>query len=164
MNFSYYFIKRPIFAGVLSIAIFVMGLLAMFKLPIGEYPEVVPPTIVVRATYPGATPEDNRGNRRVTVGTGHQRRGRFALHVFAGDRRRRIDCDGDVQSRHGHGQGTGAGAEPRFAGAAKIAGGSPRSRRHDDQAIARPHDGRPFVFTGQTVTTMFTSAITRRCR
>jgi multidrug efflux pump len=57
MNFSSYFIKRPIFAGVLSIAIFVMGLLAMFKLPISEYPEVVPPTIVVRAEYPGATPK-----------------------------------------------------------------------------------------------------------
>src|SRR5260221_12649787 len=57
MNFSHYFIKRPIFAGVLSIAIFVMGLLAMFKLPISEYPEVVPPTIVVRATYPGANPK-----------------------------------------------------------------------------------------------------------
>ena len=57
MNFSDFFIKRPIFAGVLSIAIFVMGLLAMLKLPISEYPEVVPPTIVVRATYPGATPE-----------------------------------------------------------------------------------------------------------
>ncbi len=56
MNFSYFFIRRPIFAGVLSIAIFVMGLLAMFKLPISEYPEVVPPTIVVRATFPGATP------------------------------------------------------------------------------------------------------------
>src|SRR5580658_1235178 len=57
MNFSHFFIKRPIFAGVLSIAIFVMGLLAMFQLPIAEYPEVVPPTIVVRATYPGATPK-----------------------------------------------------------------------------------------------------------
>src|SRR5271156_3936644 len=57
MNFSHFFIKRPIFAGVLSIAIFVMGLLALFKLPISEYPEVVPPTIVVRATYPGATPK-----------------------------------------------------------------------------------------------------------
>ena len=57
MNFSYFFIRRPIFAGVLSIAIFVMGLLAMFKLPIAEYPEVVPPTIVVRATFPGATPK-----------------------------------------------------------------------------------------------------------
>ncbi|MBW8864608.1 MAG: multidrug efflux RND transporter permease subunit [Verrucomicrobia bacterium] len=57
MNFSDYFIRRPIFAGVLSIAIFVMGLLSLFKLPISEYPEVVPPTIVVRATYPGATPK-----------------------------------------------------------------------------------------------------------
>src|SRR5882672_294718 len=57
MNFSHYFIKRPIFAGVLSIAIFIMGLLAMFKLPISEYPEVVPPTIVVKATYPGANPK-----------------------------------------------------------------------------------------------------------
>ena len=57
MNFSDFFIKRPIFAGVLSIAIFVMGLLALFKLPISEYPEVVPPTIVVRAEYPGATPK-----------------------------------------------------------------------------------------------------------
>jgi multidrug efflux pump len=57
MNFSHYFIKRPIFAGVLSIAVFVMGLLAMFKLPISEYPEVVPPTIVVKATYPGANPK-----------------------------------------------------------------------------------------------------------
>ncbi len=57
MNFSAYFIKRPIFAAVLSITILVMGLLSMFKLPISEYPEVVPPTIVVRAEYPGATPK-----------------------------------------------------------------------------------------------------------
>src|SRR5262244_79962 len=57
MNFSHYFIKRPIFAGVLSIAIFTMGLLALFKLPISEYPEVVPPTVVVRANYPGANPK-----------------------------------------------------------------------------------------------------------
>ncbi len=56
MNFAHFFIRRPIFAGVLSIAIFIMGLLAMFRLPIAEYPEVVPPTVVVRATFPGATP------------------------------------------------------------------------------------------------------------
>src|SRR5947207_1806937 len=56
MNFSHFFIRRPIFAGVLSIVIFVVGLLAIGRLPISEYPEVVPPTIVVRATYPGANP------------------------------------------------------------------------------------------------------------
>ena len=57
MNFAHFFIRRPIFAGVLSITVFIMGLLAMFQLPIGEYPEVVPPTVVVRATFPGATPK-----------------------------------------------------------------------------------------------------------
>src|SRR5207249_11257457 len=57
MNFSHFFIRRPIFAGVLSIVIFIIGLIAMLRLPISEYPEVVPPTIVVRAVYPGANPK-----------------------------------------------------------------------------------------------------------
>ena len=57
MNFSHFFIRRPIFAGVLSVVIFLVGLIAMWRLPISEYPEVVPPTIVVRASYPGANPK-----------------------------------------------------------------------------------------------------------
>src|SRR6516164_5852416 len=57
MNFSSFFIRRPIFAGVLSAIIFLLWLLSMWKLPVSEYPEVVPPTIVVRATYPGANPK-----------------------------------------------------------------------------------------------------------
>src|SRR5882672_7321109 len=57
MNFSHFFIRRPIFAGVLSAVIFLVGLIAMWRLPISEYPEVVPPTIVVRAVYPGANPK-----------------------------------------------------------------------------------------------------------
>jgi multidrug efflux pump len=57
MNFSNFFIRRPIFAGVLSAVIFLVGLIAMGRLPISEYPEVVPPTIVVRAVYPGANPK-----------------------------------------------------------------------------------------------------------
>jgi multidrug efflux pump len=57
MNFSRFFIDRPIFAGVLSLLIFLAGLLALGSLPISEYPEVVPPTVVVRANYPGANPK-----------------------------------------------------------------------------------------------------------
>ncbi|MDP3329762.1 efflux RND transporter permease subunit [Parvibaculum sp.] len=57
MNISRFFIDRPIFAGVLSIMIFLAGLLAMPNLPISEYPDVVPPTVVVRAQYPGANPK-----------------------------------------------------------------------------------------------------------
>lgn len=56
MNFSRFFIDRPIFAGVLSVLIFLAGLLALRSMPISEYPEVVPPSVVVRATYPGANP------------------------------------------------------------------------------------------------------------
>src|ERR671916_788698 len=56
MKFSRFFIDRPIFAAVVSIVIFIAGLIAMFGLPISEYPEVVPPSVVVRAVYPGANP------------------------------------------------------------------------------------------------------------
>ena len=57
MNFSKFFIERPIFAAVLSLMIVAAGTIALFKLPISEYPQVVPPTVVVRATYPGANPK-----------------------------------------------------------------------------------------------------------
>ncbi|MBX6331803.1 MAG: multidrug efflux RND transporter permease subunit [Gemmatimonadaceae bacterium] len=56
MRFSRYFIDRPILAGVLSIVIFLAGVIAMYALPVSEYPELVPPSVVVRAVYPGANP------------------------------------------------------------------------------------------------------------
>ncbi|AQQ40082.1 MULTISPECIES: efflux RND transporter permease subunit [Burkholderia] len=58
MDFSRFFIDRPIFAVVLSIVIFALGLISIPMLPAGEYPEVVPPSVVVRATYPGANPKE----------------------------------------------------------------------------------------------------------
>ena len=57
MDFSRFFIDRPIFAAVLSIIIFAAGLIAIPQLPISEYPDVVPPTVQVRAVYPGANPK-----------------------------------------------------------------------------------------------------------
>ena len=57
MNLSNFFVRRPVFAAVLSILIVVAGSLALVKLPVSEYPEVVPPTVVVRANYPGANPD-----------------------------------------------------------------------------------------------------------
>ena len=57
MDFSRFFIDRPIFAAVLSIVIFAAGLISIPLLPIGEYPEVVPPSVVVRTVYPGANPK-----------------------------------------------------------------------------------------------------------
>ncbi|MDQ0627168.1 efflux RND transporter permease subunit [Paraburkholderia graminis] len=57
MNISKFFIDRPIFACVLSVVILLAGTIALFQLPISEYPNVVPPSVIVRAQYPGANPK-----------------------------------------------------------------------------------------------------------
>jgi len=57
MNISSFFIERPIFAAVLSIVTIILGAIAYGALPVAQYPDVVPPTIVVQASYPGAPPE-----------------------------------------------------------------------------------------------------------
>lgn len=56
MNLSKHFIDRPIFASVLSLLIFIAGAICMFVLPVSEYPEVSPPSVVVSASFPGANP------------------------------------------------------------------------------------------------------------
>src|SRR6476646_7329136 len=57
MRLSHFFIDRPIFAAVLSIFITLIGGAAYFTLPVAQYPEIAPPTIVVSAAYPGASAE-----------------------------------------------------------------------------------------------------------
>ncbi|HWB03705.1 MAG TPA: multidrug efflux RND transporter permease subunit [Verrucomicrobiales bacterium] len=56
MNISRFFITRPVFAGVISMIIVIIGAISLWMLPVSEYPEVVPPSVVVTATYPGANP------------------------------------------------------------------------------------------------------------
>ena len=60
MKLSQFFISRPIFAGVLSALIFLAGLIALPELPISEYPEVVPPTVVVKRPIPAPIPRSSR--------------------------------------------------------------------------------------------------------
>ncbi len=57
MKFAHFFVDRPIFAAVISIATVIIGLIAFTRLPVSEYPEIAPPTIVVNAVYPGADAE-----------------------------------------------------------------------------------------------------------
>jgi len=68
--FSRFFIDRPIFASVLSIVIGLAGLVAMRILPVAQYPEIVPPQVVVSASYPGASDERRPfvGQRKVPAG------------------------------------------------------------------------------------------------
>jgi len=57
VRISHFFIDRPIFAAVISAFIAIAGAIAIFQLPISDYPEVVPPSVVVHASYPGANPK-----------------------------------------------------------------------------------------------------------
>jgi len=57
VKLSHFFVDRPIFAAVLSTFIFIAGAIAITQLPISEYPQVVPPSVIVRASYPGANPK-----------------------------------------------------------------------------------------------------------
>jgi len=57
MKFSHFFIDRPIFASVISIVLVIAGAVAMFNLPISQFPDITPPTVTVSATYPGASSE-----------------------------------------------------------------------------------------------------------
>ena len=57
MRLARFFIDRPVFAAVISIAITLVGAIAVFRLPISEYPEIAPPTVTITALYPGASAE-----------------------------------------------------------------------------------------------------------
>lgn len=56
-SISHFFIDRPAFAMVISIVITIVGIVGYFRLPVAQYPNVVPPSVVVRTSYPGASPE-----------------------------------------------------------------------------------------------------------
>ena len=52
--FSHFFIRRPIFASVISLVIILVGGLSLFTLPVERYPTIAPPSITISAAYPGA--------------------------------------------------------------------------------------------------------------
>lgn len=57
MRFAHFFVDRPIFASVTSIVFLILGYVAYLALPVAQYPEIVPPTVTVRASFPGANAE-----------------------------------------------------------------------------------------------------------
>ena len=80
---SRFFIDRPVFAVVLSVVIVLAGFVAVFTLPVAQYPEVTPPTVQVTAIYPGANALTVREHRRRPDRRASQRRRKHALHVVA---------------------------------------------------------------------------------
>ncbi|KAG0924365.1 hypothetical protein G6F31_019139 [Rhizopus arrhizus] len=122
MDFSRFFIDRPIFAARVPRSGAAVG---------GGAHGVS-----------GRQPQGHRRNRRLAAGRIHQRRGRHAVHAVAGQQRRQPDADGQLQAGRGPGQGAAAGAEPRVASAAAPAAGRAAPGRDHRQELAHADAGR----------------------
>ena len=114
MNISRFFIDRPVFAAVLSIVVFLAGAIALLQLPVSEYPDVVPPSVVVRATYPGANPKVIA--ETVSTPLEEQINGAEDMMYMKSRLGRRPGDDDHVPSGHRSEQGPGRRAEPRRSG------------------------------------------------
>ena len=112
-------------------------------------PEVVPPTVVVKATYPGRQSQGDRRDGGEPSRAVHQRRRGNALPILAGDRRWRDDADHHLRARDRRRQGAGSGAEPRRAGAAEAAGCGAAPGRHHQQGVSGSHHGGAPGLAGQ---------------
>ncbi len=97
---SKFFIDRPVFASVLSIVIVLAGLVAMRVLPISQYPQIVPPEVVVSATYPGATAETIADVGRRPARAADQRRRAHDLHAVDLDRLGHDEPHRHLRDRH----------------------------------------------------------------
>ena len=115
-----FFIDRPVFSGVISVVIVLMGVIAMKALPVEQYPDIAPPTINVWASYPGANAETVQ--KAVIVPLEEAINGVEDMTFQAG-----------CQRRHGGGQC----AEPRERSAEPASGGSDQDWCHHREAAER---------------------------
>ena len=137
MKFPHFFIERPIFASVLSILIVVFGIVAYPDLPVAQYPEIAPPTVVVSANYPGATAE----TLAETVATPLEESINGVedmLYMSSSSTGDGVAHDHrHVRAGHECRPGAGAGAEPRRDRRAAPAGRGAPDRRHRWPRIRR---------------------------
>ena len=143
--FSRFFIDRPILASVPSILITLLGLVAVFTLPVAQYRRSPRRRSASTAPIPAPAPGGLRHRGRADRAAGQRRRG-HALHVVAVQQRRHLSVDGDLQGGHQSEHGAGAGAESRRAGHADVARHRQAGGRNGEEALARPDADGPSDF------------------
>ncbi len=126
------FIDRPVLAWVISILIMLGGVAGIALLPVEQYPDIAPPSVNIRASYPGASAETLESS--VTQVIEQQLTGIDGLIYFSVEleRRGRLADHGHVRARHQRGLRAGAGAEQGAAGPASASAGGAAAgpRRH----------------------------------
>ena len=108
-----FFVDRPIFSTVISVVFVLAGGVAVFTLPMAQYPEVTPPTVLVTALYPGANALTVQDTVAAPIEEQVSGVEGMAYMSSRSHQRRRLQPDRDVQAGHRLGHGPGAGAEPR---------------------------------------------------
>ncbi len=137
-----FFVDRPVFSTVISVVIVLAGLVAVFTLPVAQYPDVTPPTVLVTASYPGANADTVRDT--VAAPIEEQVSGVEGMMYMSS----RCTNDGaynlrdHVQAGHGLRHGPGARAEPRLACPAGHSRAGAERRHHDQKAVAQHADDR----------------------
>ena len=122
------------------------GGIALFTLPVAQYPEITPPTVEVSAYLPRRQRPGGRRHRGRADRAAGQRRREHDVHVVAVHQRRQLHADRHVQAGRRPEHGPGAGAEPRVAGRADPARAGQAARRGGEEEIAQhPDDRQPVL-------------------
>ena len=138
---SKFFIDRPVLANVLAIVMVLIGGVALFTLPVAQYPNVVPPTVSVTTSYPGRQRGYRDEHRGAADRAAGQRRAGHALHAVDQRVRRHVFADRDLRDRHRPELRAGAGAEPRLRGdGVAAAGGAGAGRDRAAEVDLDPAD------------------------
>ena len=151
--FAKFFIERPIFAWVISIVILLLGGVAVFTLPVAQYPNITPPSVQVTASYPGANCQVVADSVAAPIEQQVNGVERMIYMSSPVHQRRLVHADRHVRAGHRSEHGPGAGAKPRGAGDGAVAGAGASAGREHQQAIAQHFAGGQFVFRPTAGTT-----------
>ena len=126
---SKFFIEHPVLANVLAIVLVVIGAVSLYRLPVSEYPNVVPPTVQVTASYPGASAQTVLNTVALPIENQVNGVDKHALHEVDQRAGRHLHPDRHLRDRHRSEHRPGAGAEPRPARAGLAARAGPGAGR-----------------------------------